>query len=182
MLVAAQALQGAFGALLAPSALSLLTVTFADAPDRAKAFAIFGAIAGGALQEDRARSSGPVVGIMRCAAAIEAVEVWCASPAGSTKCVEDRSRLWRTRLRQIGVYFGLLADDDDDPQPVSFKTRMKFMIPIIGAGVVAKILANAAGIHGVVGFLVQLALVVILTAIVGMAAALLTRRQDTRDA
>jgi EmrB/QacA subfamily drug resistance transporter len=47
MLVAARALQGMFGALLAPSALSLLTVTFAGSPDRAKAFGIFGAIAGG---------------------------------------------------------------------------------------------------------------------------------------
>jgi EmrB/QacA subfamily drug resistance transporter len=47
MLVAARALQGAFGALLAPSALSLLTVTFAGSPDRAKAFGIFGAVAGG---------------------------------------------------------------------------------------------------------------------------------------
>ncbi len=47
MLVAARALQGAFGALLAPSALALLTVTFAGSPDRAKAFGIFGAIAGG---------------------------------------------------------------------------------------------------------------------------------------
>jgi EmrB/QacA subfamily drug resistance transporter len=47
MLVAARALQGAFGAILAPSALSLLTVTFADSPDRPKAFGIFGAIAGG---------------------------------------------------------------------------------------------------------------------------------------
>jgi EmrB/QacA subfamily drug resistance transporter len=47
MLVAARALQGMFGALLAPSALSLLTVTFADSPDRPKAFGIFGAIAGG---------------------------------------------------------------------------------------------------------------------------------------
>jgi EmrB/QacA subfamily drug resistance transporter len=47
MLVAARALQGAFGALLAPSALSLLTVTFQGSPDRAKAFGIFGAIAGG---------------------------------------------------------------------------------------------------------------------------------------
>src|SRR4029077_15143193 len=46
-LVAARALQGAFGALLAPSALGLLTVTFAGSPDRAKAFGIFGAIAGG---------------------------------------------------------------------------------------------------------------------------------------
>jgi EmrB/QacA subfamily drug resistance transporter len=47
MLVAARAFQGMFGALLAPSALSLLTVTFADSPDRPKAFGIFGAIAGG---------------------------------------------------------------------------------------------------------------------------------------
>jgi EmrB/QacA subfamily drug resistance transporter len=47
MLVAARALQGAFGALLAPSALGLLTVTFQGSPDRAKAFGIFGAIAGG---------------------------------------------------------------------------------------------------------------------------------------
>ncbi len=47
MLVAARALQGMFGALLAPSALSLLTVTFADSPDRPKAFGIFGAVAGG---------------------------------------------------------------------------------------------------------------------------------------
>ena len=47
VLVGARALQGVFGALLAPSALSLLTVTFAGAPDRPKAFGIFGAIAGG---------------------------------------------------------------------------------------------------------------------------------------
>src|SRR5437762_8304913 len=46
-LVAARTLQGAFGALLAPSALGLLTVTFAGSPDRPKAFGIFGAIAGG---------------------------------------------------------------------------------------------------------------------------------------
>src|SRR3954449_4442907 len=47
VLVAARALQGAFGALLAPSALSLLTTTFTDPGERAKAFGIFGAIAGG---------------------------------------------------------------------------------------------------------------------------------------
>ncbi len=46
-LVSARALQGIFGALLAPSALGLLAVTFAGSPDRAKAFGIFGAIAGG---------------------------------------------------------------------------------------------------------------------------------------
>ncbi|HWD76562.1 MAG TPA: MFS transporter [Solirubrobacteraceae bacterium] len=47
MLVAARALQGAFGAMLAPSALGLLTVTFQGSSDRAKAFGIFSAIAGG---------------------------------------------------------------------------------------------------------------------------------------
>jgi EmrB/QacA subfamily drug resistance transporter len=47
MLVGARALQGAFGALLAPSALGLLTVTFQGSADRAKAFGIFSAIAGG---------------------------------------------------------------------------------------------------------------------------------------
>ena len=39
MLVAARACQGAFGALLAPAALSLLTVTFTDPEERGKAFA-----------------------------------------------------------------------------------------------------------------------------------------------
>src|SRR6202165_5322850 len=47
MLVSARALQGAFGALLAPSALGLLTVTFAGSADRPKAFGIFSAIAAG---------------------------------------------------------------------------------------------------------------------------------------
>lgn len=47
VLVTARALQGLFGALLAPAALSLLTTTFTDAKERGKAFGIYGAIAGG---------------------------------------------------------------------------------------------------------------------------------------
>lgn len=47
MMLGARALQGVFGALLAPAALSLLAVTFTDAKERAKAFGIYGAIAGG---------------------------------------------------------------------------------------------------------------------------------------
>src|SRR6201994_3684371 len=47
VLVTARTLQGAFGALLAPSALGLLTVTFQGSPDRPKAFGIFSAIAAG---------------------------------------------------------------------------------------------------------------------------------------
>jgi EmrB/QacA subfamily drug resistance transporter len=46
MLVTARALQGAFGALLAPAALSLLNTTFTDARERARAFSVYGAIAG----------------------------------------------------------------------------------------------------------------------------------------
>jgi EmrB/QacA subfamily drug resistance transporter len=47
VLLAARACQGAFGALLAPSALSLLAVTFTRPGERAKAFGVFGAIAAG---------------------------------------------------------------------------------------------------------------------------------------
>jgi EmrB/QacA subfamily drug resistance transporter len=46
LLVVARALQGVFGALLAPAALSLLTTTFADPAERGRAFGVFGAIAG----------------------------------------------------------------------------------------------------------------------------------------
>src|SRR2546421_606659 len=41
-------LQGVFAALLAPAALSLLTTTFTDPGERGKAFAVWGAIGGGA--------------------------------------------------------------------------------------------------------------------------------------
>ena len=46
MLVTARACQRAFAAVMAPSALSILTNTFQDLRDRGKAFAVFGAIAG----------------------------------------------------------------------------------------------------------------------------------------
>jgi len=46
MLVIARTIQGAFGALLAPSVLALLTTTFTDQGERGRAFGIYGAIAG----------------------------------------------------------------------------------------------------------------------------------------
>ena len=46
MLVIARTVQGAFGALLAPAVLALLTTTFTDPKERGKAFGIYGAIAG----------------------------------------------------------------------------------------------------------------------------------------
>lgn len=54
VLVAARAAQGAFAALLAPAALSLLTTTFTEPSERGKAFGVFGAIAG----------SGAAVGLL----------------------------------------------------------------------------------------------------------------------
>lgn len=46
MLLIARAIQGLFGAVLAPAALAMLTTTFTDPKERAKAFSIYGAIAG----------------------------------------------------------------------------------------------------------------------------------------
>ncbi|MEU5087431.1 MFS transporter [Streptomyces sp. NPDC021356] len=46
MLFGARALQGGFAAVLAPSALSLLTTAFTDPRERGKAFGIYGALAG----------------------------------------------------------------------------------------------------------------------------------------
>jgi EmrB/QacA subfamily drug resistance transporter len=45
MLVTARACQGAFAALLAPSALSLLATTFTEPKERARAFGVYGAVA-----------------------------------------------------------------------------------------------------------------------------------------
>jgi len=47
MLVAARALQGAFGAVLAPSALGTLVSTFREPRERARAFGVFGSVAAG---------------------------------------------------------------------------------------------------------------------------------------
>jgi EmrB/QacA subfamily drug resistance transporter len=68
MLVGARALQGAFGAILAPSALGLLTVTFQGSKDRPKAFGIFSAIAAG----------GASVGLLLGGALTQAISWrWC---------------------------------------------------------------------------------------------------------
>jgi EmrB/QacA subfamily drug resistance transporter len=47
MLFGSRALQGTMAAVMAPAALSLLTVTFTEPTERARAFAVYGAIAGG---------------------------------------------------------------------------------------------------------------------------------------
>jgi EmrB/QacA subfamily drug resistance transporter len=47
MLFSARALQGSFAAVMAPSALSLITTTFTEPRERARAFGVYGGIAGG---------------------------------------------------------------------------------------------------------------------------------------
>ncbi len=47
VLFAARALQGLFGAMLAPAGLAILTTTFHDPEERSKAFAVFGAVSAG---------------------------------------------------------------------------------------------------------------------------------------
>src|SRR6201992_881157 len=46
VLVICRGAQGAFGAMLAPAALSTLTVTFTDPAERGRAFGVYGALAG----------------------------------------------------------------------------------------------------------------------------------------
>jgi EmrB/QacA subfamily drug resistance transporter len=68
LLVAARALQGAFGAMLAPAALSLLTTTFTDPHERGKAFGIYAGIAG----------MGGAIGLLLGGALAEALDWrWC---------------------------------------------------------------------------------------------------------
>jgi len=50
MLFGARAVQGAFAAVMAPASLSLLTVTFTEARERAQAFGVYGAVAGAGRQ------------------------------------------------------------------------------------------------------------------------------------
>src|SRR5437016_1478026 len=68
VLVAARAMQGAFAALLAPTALSVLAVSFTEPRERAAAFAVYGSIAG----------SGAAIGLLLGGALTEYLTWrWC---------------------------------------------------------------------------------------------------------
>jgi EmrB/QacA subfamily drug resistance transporter len=68
MLVAGRVLQGAFAALLTPTALSMVAVTFTEPRERAKAFGVYGAVA----------SSGGAAGLLLGGALTEYLDWrWC---------------------------------------------------------------------------------------------------------
>jgi MFS family permease len=68
ILVTARAVQGVFGAVLAPAALAALSTTFSDPKERAKAFSIYGAIGG----------SGAAIGLLLGGALTQwATWRWC---------------------------------------------------------------------------------------------------------
>ncbi|NTW40953.1 MAG: MFS transporter, partial [Cellulomonadaceae bacterium] len=112
MLLGARALQGVFAALLAPAALSLVTVTFTEPHERARAFGIYGAIAGG----------GSAVGLIVGGLLTEYLDWrWCLmvnapiaalAVVGAAVFLRDRREQKETRLDVTGAVLasgGLLA-------------------------------------------------------------------------
>ena len=133
LLVAARALQGAFGALLAPAALSILTTTFTDPAERGKAFGVYAAIAG----------MGGAIGLLLGGALTELLDWrWClyvsiafAVPAAiaGTRLLHHVPAPARPRLDLPGtltassglfaLVFGLAraeSDGWDDPVTIAF--------------------------------------------------------------
>jgi EmrB/QacA subfamily drug resistance transporter len=133
LLVGARALQGVFGAMLAPAALSLLTTTFTDPAERGKAFAIYAGIAG----------MGGAIGLLLGGALTEVLDWrWClyvsiafAMPAAiaGMRLLHHVPALARPRLDIPGtltastglfaLVFGLARGESDgwgDPVTVGF--------------------------------------------------------------
>ncbi|MDQ0812692.1 EmrB/QacA subfamily drug resistance transporter [Streptomyces sp. B3I7] len=106
MLFGARALQGAFAAVLAPSALSLLTTTFTDPKERGKAFGIYGALAG----------SGSAIGFIAGGLLTEYLNWrWClyvnipiaaVAVLGGLALLHDHPRHGDARLDVPGVLLG----------------------------------------------------------------------------
>jgi len=140
MLIVARALQGAFGAALAPAALSLLSTTFTEPAERGKAFGIFGAISG----------AGGAVGLLLGGVLTEyASWRWClyvnlviaaVAVAGALTKLSDEPVRNRARIDipgvitavvgLVGLVFGLGKAETDG------WTSAVTLVPIIGGVVV----------------------------------------------
>ena len=105
VLLASRAAQGAFAALLAPTALSLLAVTFTQPRERARAFAVYGAIAG----------SGAAFGLLLGGVLTQYLGWrWClyvnvpiavAAALGGWRVLGDTRGGHRQRLDVLGILF-----------------------------------------------------------------------------
>jgi EmrB/QacA subfamily drug resistance transporter len=105
VLLASRAAQGAFAALLAPTALSLLAVTFTQPRERARAFAVYGAIAG----------SGAALGLLLGGVLTQDLGWrWClyvnvpiavAAALGGWRVLGDTRGGHRQRLDVLGILF-----------------------------------------------------------------------------
>jgi EmrB/QacA subfamily drug resistance transporter len=146
LLVAARALQGAFGAMLAPAALSLLTTTFTDPSERGKAFGIYAGIAG----------MGGAIGLLLGGALTEVLDWrWClyvsigfAVPAAlaGTRLLQRVPVRARPRLDLPGVatatsglfalVFGLARAESDgwsDPVTIGFLAGSAVLLAVFVA-------------------------------------------------
>ncbi|MET8571283.1 MFS transporter [Streptomyces sp. NPDC004783] len=138
MLFGARALQGAFAAVLAPSALSLLTTTFTDPAERGKAFGIYGALAG----------SGAAVGFIVGGVLTEYLNWrWCLyvnvpiaviAVAGALLLLHDRPGHTQVRLDVPGVILGCgglvaLVYGFSEAQPRGWSDP--FVLSLLGASV-----------------------------------------------
>ncbi|WP_423919639.1 MFS transporter [Frigoribacterium sp. 2-23] len=116
LLIAARALQGAFGALLAPAALSLLTTTFTDPKERARAFGVFGALSGsggaiglllgGVLTEYTSWRWCLLVNVVIAAAAVIGAFVYIKPVAVTTKPRIDYAGVVTITLGLVAIVYG----------------------------------------------------------------------------
>jgi MFS family permease len=110
MLIAARTAQGVFAAILAPSALALLTTTFAEGEERNKAFGVFAAIAssGAALGAGSAKPR-----VILAAAGTRPRDRHSAGllPKEQVQVVRERYRLWVLKTVSWSLTWCLVLDE-----------------------------------------------------------------------
>jgi len=135
MLVIARTIQGAFGALLAPSVLALLTTTFRDPKERGKAFGINGAIAGaggaiglllgGILTSYASWRFTLFVNLIFAAAATVGALLWLKNDRGMDHDPLDYPGLFMVSLGLFSLVFGFSHAETTawtDPYTIGFLT------------------------------------------------------------
>jgi EmrB/QacA subfamily drug resistance transporter len=139
MLVISRSVQGAFGALLAPSVLALLTTTFTDPDERGRAFGIYGAIAGaggalglllgGILTSYASWRWTLFVNLVFAACAIIGATLWLANDEGADHDPLDLPGLFLVAGGLFSLVFGFSHAE-------TTAWRNAFTIGFLAAGVV----------------------------------------------